>query len=749
MTTIKSGEHRSTTPTQLDFFPISVWYSGGKARAPMLSPLTASSREEWQRDLNRIRALGFNAVRTWVEWAHCEPRPGEYHFENLELLLDLAHEEGLRVLIQMYVDSAPDWVPRQFPDALFEAQSGEKVPPQAAPGCCVDHAGVAEAVNRFYTETARVAAARPAFYAWDLWSEPHIINWAIIQYVPNAQFCFCPYTRKRFQAWLKDKYRTLDELNRAWYRNLDSWEEAQPPRFGTILSYTDFIDWKNFIYDKLAEDLRDRYNAIRKADPSHVITSHAAVPSVFTSPFGGDGEADDFLMARQVDFYGTSLYPKHSFPKTHWERWKLQLAIDFSRCANRPNGGFYVGELQAGFGTRGVVVGDPVTADDHRIWLWSAVAGGARGVNFFSYYPMASGYESGGYGLVELDGALTERARESGRIAATIDRHKELFLQSRPLQAQIALLYNPLAQMVGGEQNCGPANALRDSLVGYWRIFREANIPVDFVHRTDLEQGRLDGYRLLILPFPVMFTPEAARGLRQFVERGGYAVAEARLGWNDDRGFAAEVIPGMGLSEVFGVRESKVKMDDRIAMNRAEGRHPLLEGLAPDAQLEGCFFGESIDLREDRPAQLLARLKDGSPAVAASSYGKGKTLFIGSFLGLASHQAPHEANTHFILNLAKWAEISTPLRTELHGAEPGAIDLRLQENPEGLLLFALNHSHSHRRVSLVLETPKESSGAVQELTEESPVHFKTTHTGLEWHFDLEARGVKVFRVVKK
>ena len=27
----------------------------------------------------------------------------------------------------------------------------------------------------------------------------------------------------------------------------------------TILSYTDYIDWKAFIVDKLGEDLRDRY----------------------------------------------------------------------------------------------------------------------------------------------------------------------------------------------------------------------------------------------------------------------------------------------------------------------------------------------------------------------------------------------------------------------------------------------------------------------------------------------------------
>lgn len=181
------------------FFPVSTWYSGGKARAPMLSTITPQSRAEWGRDLDQIRKLGFNTVRTWVEWAHCEPREGEFHFENLKLLCELARERDLRVIIQVYADSAPDWVGRKYPDSLLEAQSGEKVPSQAAPGYCTDHAGVREAMLNFYTEAARVAVQYPNLHAWDLWSEPHILNWAIIDYVPNAQFCFCPHTRAEFR----------------------------------------------------------------------------------------------------------------------------------------------------------------------------------------------------------------------------------------------------------------------------------------------------------------------------------------------------------------------------------------------------------------------------------------------------------------------------------------------------------------------------------------------------------------------
>jgi beta-galactosidase len=78
----------------------------------------------------------------------------------------------------MYVDSAPDWVAEQFPHALFETQSGIKVYPQSAPGACTDNADVEKAVLDFYTETAKVASSYPNFFGWDLWSEPHIINWA-------------------------------------------------------------------------------------------------------------------------------------------------------------------------------------------------------------------------------------------------------------------------------------------------------------------------------------------------------------------------------------------------------------------------------------------------------------------------------------------------------------------------------------------------------------------------------------------
>jgi beta-galactosidase len=736
-------------PVKPDFLPVSVWYSGGKARAPMLSTITPHSREEWLCDLEQIKSLGFNTVRTWVEWAHCEPRPGKYNFDNLRLLCELAQKVGLKVIIQMYVDSAPDWVGKKFPDARFEAQSGEKIPSQAAPGFCTDNEGVRKAVLNFYTETAKVAVQYPNFYGWDLWSEPHIVNWALINYVPNVQFCFCPFTKARFRTWLKNKYETLEALNQAWYRNFETWEDVDPPRFGTILSYTDFIDWKNFIYDKLAQDLRMRYDAIRKADKTHVITSHAAVPSIFTAPIGGwsgYGISDDFIMAEQVDFYGTSLYPKHSFPKSHWELWKFMVAIDFSRSANRKNGGFYIGELQGGFGTRGVVVGNPVTPEDLRIWMWSVLAKGARGVNIYAYYPMSSGYESGGYGLINLDGTVTGRAKEAGKIAQLVNDNMKLFLESSPVKAEIALVYNPLAQMVGGEQHAGPIGGHLNSLIGYYRVFTENNIPVDFIHRRDLEASDLSQYKLIIVPYPLMFTQQAADGLKKYIEQGGYVLAEARLAWNDERGFAQEIIPGMGLSEVFGVREARVKMDDQVQMKIIDTSHPVLAKFKQGEALTGSYFGESVKGLTNKPVHVLAQLDDGNPILVASKYGKGETLFMGTFLGLATHESHQLENVKFIVSLIDWAKINRPVIGSHDGRTDTPVKVSLQNSSDGYLLFVINHGNTDEKVSIEVSVKEDGEYNLRDIIEDSISTQKSKDKKLTLERVIPCRDVEVLYI---
>jgi hypothetical protein len=302
------------------FFPVSVWYAGGTARAPMLEAVTPRSPEAWRRDIAQIKSLGFNMVRCWIEWTACEKEEGIYDFSALKTICDLAAEAGLKVGVQVYIDSAPDWVGAKYPDSKFVSSNGVAVESQASPGFCFDHDGVREKILKFFGEAAKAVKDKPAFYGWDLWSEPHIINWAEVYYVGDlryVQFCYCRSTQARFREWLGIKYGTVEALNKAWYRTVKTWAEIEPPRYGTILTFTDYIDWKEFISDKLAGDLALKAAAVKAVLPDSVATSHSAGPGIFTRP-DWSGTPDDRKMSDSVDFYGSSIYPKHAWTIKPW-----------------------------------------------------------------------------------------------------------------------------------------------------------------------------------------------------------------------------------------------------------------------------------------------------------------------------------------------------------------------------------------------------------------------------------------------
>ena len=678
------------------FFPVSVWYPGGKARAPMLETVTPQSRETWKKDIDQIKRLGFNTVRTWIEWTACEKTEGKYDFSALELLTDLAGEAGLRVIVQVYIDSAPDWVEARHPDSKFVSSNGVAVESQAAPGFCFDHAGVQDKILRFFKAAARAVKDKPALYGWDLWSEPHIINWAEVYYVgdlSSVQFCYCHSTQARFREWLKKKYGTIDALNKAWYRTLRAWEEVEPPRYGTILTFTDYIDWKEFISDKLAEDLALKAAAVKSVLPDTVVTSHSAGPGIFTRP-DWSGTPDDRKMSDSVDFYGASIYPKHAWTVKPWSATYRSSGLDFVRSMGIGNGGFYIGELQAGYGVFGMKISTPVVGADIRDWMWSTVAYGARAVNIYAYYPMSTGYEAGGYGLVELDGKVTERAEAGGRVARVITANKDLFLKALPARAEIAILYNPLSHMVGGQQSFTGegqtvgVNNLSESLQGVHRAFFERNIPVDFLHVRDLGTARAAGYKLIIAPYPVMMSQPHVKALADYVRDGGTLLTEARCGWVDEKGFSSPVIPGGGLHEVLGCREIEITPLAKtgiIEVKVADEAFPLLK---PGDKLDSLFFEESLDVF-GKASRVVATFPDGRPAVVAASHGKGRAIIVGSFLGSAYHHFKNPNNGKFFAGLADWLKITPPVRVTA-SAPDAVLEGRLLQGDGYAVLFGFN-----------------------------------------------------------
>lgn len=735
--------HRQPTRTRDDaFFPMAVWYSGGKARAPMLPSIAPDSPRLWKKDLLQIKGLGFNTVRTWVEWNVGEPKEGEYHLDNLDLLLEVAHEVGLRVIVQVYVDSAPEWVGRKYPDGHYEAQDGQPIPSQAAPGFCFDHPGVRKAVLDFFQEVARHARKSPAFYGYDLWSEPAALNWARIGYKSEPMFCYCPSSIERFRGWLKEKYGTLDRLNEAWHRTFSDWNEVEPPRYGTILTYTDFMDWRVYYGYKLAEDLKARNDAVKAVDAGHVTTSHAPNPSPLARTLADPYDpTDDFLMKNSVDYFGTSFYPKLTSPDRNWSLERRVLAMDLtydmtrrpasSTADSTPPGnpqatrqGFYVGELQSGYGVHGTIIGSPVTASDLELWTWGMISRGARAINYYAWYPMNAGYESGGYGMINLDGTVTGRARHLGEIARRVEENADLLLQARPERAQAAIVFSPLVPLLGGYDEEGSRTAIHEAVAGYHRMFFERNLPIDVLSSRELAQDDLQQYKLVIVPYPLMLTGEEAEVLKGYVAAGGRMFVEARPGWVDERGHAEPKIPGFGWDEMLGVREKQIIPGKEFAVKWGS------------AEFKALKFQEQFEV-ENRSARPVAFTGEGTPIAYEKPFGKGSAILFGSFAGQENYEHPVAMNPLGGI-LATWAGLAKPdIRA------PALVELRQMYASRGRFVFFLNHGDKPASVEFTrgLEKPAK---AIRELMTGEPI--PASGKTLELKALVPAQGARVFRI---
>jgi beta-galactosidase len=711
----------------------------------MLEHVDATSVERWGKDLDQIRSVGFNTVKCWVDWASTEPKPGEFDFVNLDLLMRLAQERGLRVVVQVYLDSAPDWVGEKYPDGRFVDRSGAVINSQAAPGFCIDHPGVHREMVKYLEALSAEANKFAALYGWDVWSEPHVINWVSVPYLDHPEFCFCPSSEARFREWLRKKYGTLQALNAAWYRHFEAWEQVEPPRTSTILSYTDYLDWRAFIDDKLAGDLHTRVEAIRKADLAHYVTSHASVPGLFTSPTDGFGEPDDFKMAQNADFFGTSLYPKHSGSAQPWSYPMLAAGLDFTRSAGHSVGkGFWIGELQAGQGATGMRIAPPVDSHDEEFWMWKVLSHGARAIAIYAWYPMNSGYESNGYGLINLDGTLTSRSRAAGNVARAISESGRDLLAAEPAPARVAILYNRLSYMVGGSEPSLSrlGSAARDSLMGVHRAFCEQQIPVDFVDTRDVANARLERYKILFAPFPVMLSLNAAQGLARFVQNGGTAVAEARLAWNDDRGVASDEIPGMGLSQVFGARETIIRPVEKPEI--ILDSHGGLAGLMPGRRMTGEGFQEEL---EPLPgARVLARFANGTPAIVENGYGKGKAVLVGSFLGMAYERQHDAAVAQTLVGLAHSAGVARDVIVS--GYNTSEVEVRRLVSERCEFLFAFNHSRQPADTTITVKV-RWPVGQARSVNEGQAVLITQSQDKILLRKRLPAGGIWVVRYDRK
>ncbi len=676
-------------------------------------------RECWERDMANMAQLGFNTVKLWAVWNWIEAKRGELDFSELDELCSLASRNGLGVVINTIPEGAPHWSLAGNADALYRTARGEQIaqggppnlPSAGWPGLCMDKPEAAALVAGFIRAVAAHYRDERNVVAIDVWNEPHLEP--MFDY-RGELLCYCDHSRAAFRAWLANKYGTIEALNKAWFRKLSSWEEIDPPpRFGT---WTDMLDWRLFWMANLARQLRLRVEAARQGAPGKTIQTHVAYSATLGNKLSGglaNELGDEFSLAKEVDVFGLSSFPKWLQGKDHpfVHLAHNEVVAEASRGKR-----FYQVELQGGGGKAGFLGGEVPTAGDVAVWNYNTAAAGGKGVLYWQYAPEPAGLESPGFGLTAFDGGNNERSLAAGRCARELT-------DTRLDSARRVLPVNAIYLSRKSEALCFCADRREDlyagSAAGAYRAAYQARIPVRFVHEDYVDTITDEGVKSLYVPMALSLSERELHALRRFVEAGGTLVGEAATGLYDESGALDQA--SRALTELFGVDHAELDAFPDWGFADAVYESAAFKTASPDAlplQAGSLDAGAGKGIAAFSCAQYrrlvvpragtepLARFADGLPAATSRPLGLGRAVFVASFAALEYHLRGTAATGNFIAGFfipGGYPQLrSIKLRGEAAESPSPALQpvVRLLETDEGYALAAVNHRKEAVRVDV-------------------------------------------------
>ncbi|MCX6066890.1 MAG: beta-galactosidase [Chloroflexi bacterium] len=610
-------------------------------------------QERWAEDIRLMQAAHVTVARLGeFAWSSMEPVEGQFNFAWLEKAIEMLAEAGIATVLGTPTAAPPAWLAQKYPTTLATEETGRQA--QFGNRChyCVNS-------PEFHTASRRIVQAMAARFG----SSPHVIGWQLDN--EYNRVCYCDHCRAEFQAFLRERYGTLDELNRHWStaywsQSYSDWAQIPipigPHNPGLMLAFRHFVtrSYQNFQQAQLDE--------LRPHLPPSVWVTHNFM--------GWFGAFDHYTLTRDIDFASWDWY----IGTGHIDYLTTGAIHDLTRGFKQKN--FWLMETQPG-NVNWSKTNNVLNRGEARAMAWHAVAHGADALLYWQWRSALGGQEQYHGSLIDQSGRQRPFFDEAKRIGQEFAQVADLLFGSI-IQSKVALLncYDSRWSLEFQRHN-SEFDYVRH-LTHWYRALAARNLNVDVISAD----AALDQYELVIAPALLVLDEARAEKLKAFVQRGGRLVLTVRTGMKDrHNALLPQRQPGT-LAELAGVEV----VDYYSLLEPVPVAGELFQGTSQ-------LWAERLQILDGQSPVVLACFGasngwlDDQVAIALNPYGNGFVYTVGAYLDVASQQAL----TDQILNDARLEMFETP---------PG-IEVRPRTLVNGEpVYFIINHTRLPQTVSL-------------------------------------------------
>ncbi len=570
--------------------------------APPLSLGTAWYPEQWPEsrwdaDLALMEQAHVTFVRiTEFAWSALEPSEGNYQLDWVEHAVRAAERHHIQVILGTPGAAPPAWLTQKYPETLRTLEDGRK-----------DEHGNREQFNFTDPKYRELLGAVTEKMAQRFGHDKNVIGWQIDNEL--AAESFDPGTRRQWQAWLKAKYQTLDNLNARW--TTAYWSETYSD-WSQIPIETKYgnpgllLNWKQFVTATYRSYSQMHLAAIRKyAEPRQKIT---------TNMMGWFDGYDHYVVAQDLDFASWDDYVGTG----HLDPVRNGMAHDLTRGFLHRN--FWVMETQPGF-VNWSADNNALDKGEVRAMAWHDVGHGAEAVSYWQWRSALNGQEQYHGVLVGADGTPVPLYPEVAQLGAEFAKAGPA-LAGTSVQSRVAVLQDYDSRWAINWQRHNKAFDPVTELVQYYGPLRTLVRSVDVV--SDISP--LSQYKLVVAPGLNVLTPASVKNLEAYVRGGGHLVLGQRSGMKDqDNSLAVQRQPG-ALVDLLGDRvEQWYALDKGVPI---EGKWGSGTDTLWAEQMSASAKDAEVLMRYGKSNGWL----DGQPAAVTRRVGKGRITYIGANL---------------------------------------------------------------------------------------------------------------------
>jgi len=561
-------------------------------------------REIWDEDMRIFRQADINSATVNVfSWAKIQPAEEVYDFSELDDIMAMLGKEGYDIVLATSTAAMPAWMAKCYPEVTRVDYEGRKHKFGQRHNACPNSPVFQKYARRMASKLAERYGSHGNLACW------HVSN-------EYGGECYCENCEKAFRVWVKNKYGTIDAVNKAWNMHfwghtLYDWDEIVAPNAlsegvdgGSRTAFAGIsIDYRRFMSDSMLENFKMERDAIREFDKETPIT---------TNMMGTYKGLDYFKWAKEMDIVSWDNYPAYDTP------WSLTAMRH---------------DLMRGLKQKPFMLMEQTPSQQNwqrynslkrpgqmRAQSWQTVAHGADTIQFFQLRRSIGACEKFHGAVIAHSGTENTRVfREVAELGHELSALGDTLLGAEN-PAKVGMIFD-WDNYWALEYTVGPSADLRyvEQLEQYYTYFYERNIPVDMIPvDTDFSK-----YKAIVAPVLYMVKDGMQAALETYVENGGILLTGFMSGLvdqSDNVHLGGYPGPLRKLCGIWAEEIDSLAPEQSNVLRFADGTETRCSLLCDILHLEGA----------DCLAEYGTDFYAGTPAVTRNAFGAGKVYYVGT-----------------------------------------------------------------------------------------------------------------------